>query len=753
MKTHMLSGLPLTLFGFATLAGCSAASGDGASSSSDAFTATKAGIIAGTLFTTMQSLMKVNDATLAVESGNVVFTPSAPIGAYMGGPVSFDLPVDPHQQPLPSVQRAAAGEHALTRAYAATIVRAHLRRRARGLSAAAVPCGQQCAMLGIMRCAPVASSSLRPRLRACLVVASGSIALAGIASAPAGCRSPTEITIEVTTDVACNDARGSSVTVGRFGSHDGIEDKPPTSTSVRCDAGRLGALVIVPSGANDDDVAFKIVMGFGRPLEQCVAPSYGKGCIVARRELRFLPHAAVTVPVVMRASCDGIACGEAQTCVRGSCRDATIHDASQCAAAGCGEEALAPIGDGGAPDSGTPDAGSSDGGAGDANDGGGDADSGASLVDGCDMRGLQAGAAWPMGGYCPSLRRRSPFRGPSATPRVQFDEMHSASGSFAVVIDAAGVLYAATLDAKVVALDPVTGKARWGAPFLTTTADGGPSGGVTTNLAIGVDGTIYVGSTYGIHAIDPATGVAKWPAPYAAVGPRAGLGVDGAGALIFSNTTPRVEAVTPGASPIRKWSYTAGGGVDFASPSVDVNGNVFFASNDGTLTVLGASGILVRSIPIAGLTADTVVVARDGTLRVQSDSKRTLYARTVTGAFVFDAPTGIEPNDLAIADDGTTYLGLDDGMLHAIGPTGAPLWTFGTGATFSAPTVGADGTIYVEAAVGSAQIVYALDPTGAKLWELTLPVTAGDARAGVSIGKNGWLYLATSSGHVFGVAP
>ena len=608
-------------------------------------------------------------------------------------------------------------------------------------------------MLGLMRPAPVPTSSWSPRLGARLFVAGGVIALAGTAFAPLACRSPTEITIEVTTDVACSDARGSSVTVGRFGSHDGIEDKPATSTSVRCEAGRLGALVVVPSGANDDEVAFKIVMGFGRPLEQCLAPSYGKGCIVARRELRFLPHAAVTVPVVMRASCDGIACSETQTCVRGSCRDATIHDAAQCAAAGCGEDALAPSGDAGAPDSGTLDAGSGDGGAGDANEGGGDADSGPSPVDGCDMRGLQAGAAWPMGGYCPSLRRRSPFRGPAAPPRVQFDEMHSASGSFGVVIDAAGVLYAATQDAKVVAIDPLTGKARWGAPFPTTTADGGPASGITTNIAIGIDGTLYVGSTYGIHAIDPATGTAKWPSPYAAAGPRAGLGVDSTGALIFSNTTPRVEAVMPGASPAQKWSYAAGGGVDFASPSVDVNGNVFFASNDGTLTVLGASGMLVRSIPIPGLTADTVVVARDGTLRVQSDTRRTLHARTVTGAIVFDAPTGIEPYDLAIADDGTTYLGVDDGMLHAIGPTGAPLWTFGAGSTFSSPTIGVDGEIYVQAAVGPSHIVYALNPAGAKLWELTLPITAGDAPAGVSIGKNGWLYLATSSGHVFGIAP
>jgi outer membrane protein assembly factor BamB len=586
------------------------------------------------------------------------------------------------------------------------------------------------------------------RLRACLFVTSGSFAVAALASAPVACRTATEVTIDVTTDIACVDARGSSVTVGRLGSDGGIEDKPAASTSMRCDAGRLGALVIVPSGASDDEVAFKIVMGFTRQVESCVVP-YGKGCIVARRALRFLPHAGVTVPVVMRSSCDGIACRESETCVRGECRDARIPDASQCGGAGCGEERLAAIGG----DGGVPDGGVSDGGSPDANEAGkdaGGADGGVTTVDGCDMRGLQAGAAWPMGGYCPSLRRRSPYRGPTTTPRVQFNQMHGASGAFAVVIDASGVLYVATQDARVLALDPATGVPRWSNPFVATTADGGAASGITTNMAIGVDGTIYVGSTYGIHAIDPATGTARWPAPYAAAGPRWGLGVDATGALIFTNNTPVVEAVRTGATPVQKWFYS--GSSAFGPPAVDVNGNVFFASDDGILRMLDSTGALVRPIAITGLSSDTVVVARDGTLRVQSDPARKLFARTVTGAFVFDAPTGLEPNDLAVADDGTNYLGLDDGTLHAIGPTGVEPWTpFGAGLGNFSPTIGADGTIYFMAAAGSNHVVYALSPAGTKLWELTLPSTAGDAPGGVSIGANGWLYFATSSGHVFGV--
>ncbi len=69
-------------------------------------------------------------------------------------------------------------------------------------------------------------------------------------------------------------------------------------------------------------------------------PDYGVGCIVARRGLDFTPHEPLTVPVVLRAACNGIACGETQTCVSGTCVSASIPDPSACGGAGCSECAL-----------------------------------------------------------------------------------------------------------------------------------------------------------------------------------------------------------------------------------------------------------------------------------------------------------------------------------------------------------------------------------------------------------------------------
>jgi hypothetical protein len=163
-------------------------------------------------------------------------------------------------------------------------------------------------------------SLLLPRLL--LAASAGAIALA-----PAACRSPTEITVVVTTDFDCADLKDVTITVGALG--DGLETAPPTSTSSYCSDSSAGSVVVVPHGSSTAELAIKVVAGFGiKQAEDCAPaagsspPDYGPGCIVARRALDFTPHTPLTVPVVMRASCAGIACGETQTCDQGVCVDA-----------------------------------------------------------------------------------------------------------------------------------------------------------------------------------------------------------------------------------------------------------------------------------------------------------------------------------------------------------------------------------------------------------------------------------------------
>jgi len=127
-----------------------------------------------------------------------------------------------------------------------------------------------------------------------------------------------------------------------------LETKPPVTSTMQCDNGRIGALVIVPSGANDDEVAVRVVSGETMDPDSCVSHGYPQGCIVARRALRFIPHADLNVGVFMANACNGVACGPEETCIEGTCRSAVIADPSACEMH-CDEGILVP---GGAPDAG-----------------------------------------------------------------------------------------------------------------------------------------------------------------------------------------------------------------------------------------------------------------------------------------------------------------------------------------------------------------------------------------------------------------
>lgn len=158
------------------------------------------------------------------------------------------------------------------------------------------------------------------------------------------CREPTQIKVEVTTDLDCKDHGGTAIAVGPLGS---LGTRPPASTSSECGVTKtIGHAVLIPSGDNDSEVSFEVRTGVGIDPKFCTEPGNASQCIVARRALRFIPHTGLMVKVAMTADCRGVVCDPSSTCVRGACRPATIDDPSRCEGVGCGDDVLA-IGDGG----------------------------------------------------------------------------------------------------------------------------------------------------------------------------------------------------------------------------------------------------------------------------------------------------------------------------------------------------------------------------------------------------------------------
>ena len=127
----------------------------------------------------------------------------------------------------------------------------------------------------------------------------------------------------------------------------------PLNGSTVGSAGLVGSVVLVPSGDDDAPFGVRIVAGVGISADECPAPDYvlddeataeGKGCIVSRRVLSFLPQTPLNLPVVLRKSCLNVPCSQTQTCVNGVCRDARV-DPEVCATdEGCGEDSLGPAG-------------------------------------------------------------------------------------------------------------------------------------------------------------------------------------------------------------------------------------------------------------------------------------------------------------------------------------------------------------------------------------------------------------------------
>lgn len=493
-----------------------------------------------------------------------------------------------------------------------------------------------------------------------------------------GCREPTQIVLEMTTDVPCSSLTGSAVGIGTATD---IEDKAPSASSTQCGPRGLGTLVVVPSGARDEDVALKIAGAVGGSADACATPPFGPNCIVARRRLRFIPHSTLRLSVHLSSACRGIVCAPDQTCVMGVCTSSSL-DPAACEAASCDDASLTGV-------------------------------SPAAL--GCgDVRGFQAGAPWPMGARCPTHVPLSAVSGPREL-RVKWTQALEYPASGGPSIGASGRIYVPTTD-TLQGHDPATGARLWryghagigGTPAIAANGDlltraeywikrvGADDGaqlqalsptstGTASPVAIGPDGTVYTGSSTGkLSALTPR-GETKWT--FDAGGPvkeTPAVGADGA--IYFGTEDGRIQCVNPDGT--KRWSQ------DGRAPlALDPEGFVYASAADGVVRfdrdgapagrfVLGGAPVAIAPDPPRG----RVQVVIGGELRSIDWG---------TGAQAWSTRIGARASALAVDASGTTYAPTDDG-LAAIAADGAPLWRY-KGEPAEGPAIGADGTLYIAA--------------------------------------------------------
>jgi outer membrane protein assembly factor BamB len=612
----------------------------------------------------------------------------------------------------------------------------------------------------------------------------------GLAFAPAlvACRSPTQISVTVQTDVSCTQVTTTSFTSGELGA---IESAPPTTESTRCNGGHLGTLVLVPSEDDNAEVGFKVVTALnGETIDTCsgAAAANDKSCIVARRAIRYLPHTPLDVVVDMSTNCEGIVCDPHSTCFNAECKSAAIDDPSLCAPE-CTGSVLGPAADAGGDataSDGAVDATLSDG-AVDATlsdaavdstlavDSGDDAPSEDAeapteastfdaLVLGCDLGGLQPNSPYPMEAYCPSGRSRSPLAGPASTPTpVQewFVDLYGYGypspsiaadgtifiGSVGLPLADGGVGY---VGGAVEGIHPDGGVSWTYAPDAGASFDQVPVIAADSTLrfwdinlpghytVLGLDGTL-------LHLV-------------AATPSRGGVTIVSGGTMYVPDNSGNLVAYAGDGSVL--WS-TANVSNDYCFPSVATSGVIFAEDNAKTASAVFADGSVEWHQAIdSGASANDpylspVVIAPDGTLRIYDGNGDlwSLDAQTGLGIWHhnFALPGDIE--GLAVGDDVTTYLGTREGLV-AVGPSGALIKS--QPGDFGPPVIDVNGDVY---AFCNDNDVCSFDGAlSASRWEITLPNVLGyDPGAKPVIGPGNMIYVVSmvihESGRLHAIGP
>jgi outer membrane protein assembly factor BamB len=253
--------------------------------------------------------------------------------------------------------------------------------------------------------------------------------------------------------------------------------------------------------------------------------------------------------------------------------------------------------------------------------------------------------------------------------------------------------------------------------------------------AVAQDLTVYFGALdQYLYAID-SNGSLKWKVS-ASVSLHSSpvLGADGS---IYCGEGSNMTAFAPDGSV--RWRFATGGGV-VTAPAIDASSILYFGSGDGTLHAVKADGTEHYSVAL-GVPLGPTAVASDGTVYVSS-SNGNLYAVNPDGSLKWQFTTGgkIEATP-AIGADGTVYIGSWDGNFYAVDPSGTEKWRVPTGdlILYSA-AIDAAERVYFTCDDG---YLYCVNPDGTVAWAYD---TGYAARSAPAIGRDGTVYLGTSSG-------
>jgi PQQ-like domain len=526
-----------------------------------------------------------------------------------------------------------------------------------------------------------------------------------------GCRSPTEISVTVVTDVPCKDMRGASITVGTPGT---IDTALPTVTTTTCDpdTGVMGTLVVVPSNGDNAEIAIRVVGGVGVDPESCIGTTWGSGCIVARRALRYLPHQPLHIPVRLSSTCQGIVCAPNQTCSLGVCKQAAV-DPNQCTSnQGCGDGTLG-------------DGGSSNG--------------PAILVEGCgDVSGLQANAPWPVKGRCNTRMSRSTVTGPAKvnvkwtapldvktlTCPPEIPQFCDVGGP---VIAADGTIYTGGGDGLYAFTSDGTRKWKTPLPRQVIVTPAIASSGLV--IAPCLDGNLY--------AISPG-GAVVWSF-------KADSALDTAPAIApdhtiyFTSVNGTLYAINEDGS--LRWSNNTGNPNSDVALSLDAN-VLYVGGKDRFYSVNPKTGVhgWDLTLPNYGFAS----VAMDQTVYIESGSSSQVV--TPNGILLYETADGAGEPPVPLPNGNAIFTSSNSHAWYARDRSGKEVWNFVTSApSAQSVVVGGDGKVYGNDIATNFSV---LDANGKLVDSINAGKIDNPSPSALAMGADGTLYQTQTDGRL-----
>lgn len=274
---------------------------------------------------------------------------------------------------------------------------------------------------------------------------------------------------------------------------------------------------------------------------------------------------------------------------------------------------------------------------------------------------------------------------------------------------------------------------------------------------------IYVGSwDYYLYALNP-DGSLKWSFDAGDAIDSGGPVVDKNGTIYFGVQQPVSKVYALKSDGTEKWSYKTGSSV-VAAPAIGEDGTVYIGSMDNKFYALNPDGTLRWSYKTGGYVTGHATIDYNGTIYVGSHDNN-LYAFNPNGTlrWKFTAVARIKKHAPTIGKNGTIYIGTDGGdpnKIYAINPIkreeGVDFpaegeWSIDVVAYINnTPAVSDDGTIYIGSDNGTYYTIKAINPDGTVKWDGAL----GDIiTSSPAIGLDGTIYVGCQDNSIYAVNP